>query len=457
MSEEIVKTDKNDLTQGPILKKLFLYFLPIAAGALFQQLYNAVDAIVVGRFVGTEALASVGGSPSILIQLLLGFFISLSGGCAVIIAQFFGAKDEKKVKTSISTSLIFCLIVGAVLTVVVCAFAPGILRLLKTPADTLEGAITYTRIYFAGSIFMLLFNMASSILRAVGDSRRPFIYLIISCAVNIVLDLFFVIVLKLGVSGVAWATTIAQAISCILNLVNLCRRKEYYRLRLKELTMNFTILKKMMGIGIPSGVQSAMYGISNMLLQIGVNSLGTVVVASWSMSGKLDGVYWSLINSFGVAIMNFVAQNYGAGKNERIRECTKVSLIYSLVGTAFLSIVLLLVAKPLLHIFTTDLAVVDTTYKVIWYFVPTYVTWTVIEVLSGILRGKGDAIKPTAIVAGGVCVLRIIWIFTVFHFVPTLFVLSMAYPASWLVTDVLLLIYYFKSIKKEREKLQFEV
>ena len=455
MSE--AKSDKNDLTQGSILKKLFLYFLPIAAGALFQQLYNAVDAIVVGRFVGTEALASVGGSPSILIQLLLGFFISLSGGCAVIIAQFFGAKDEKRVKTSVSTSLIFCLIVGAILTVVVCIFAPGVLKLLKTPADTLEGAIVYTRIYYAGCIFMLLFNMGSGILRAVGDSRKPFIYLMVSCAINIVLDLIFVIVFHLGVAGVAWATTIAQAISCILVILNLFRRKEYYRLNLKEFSFNGFILKKMLGIGIPSGVQSAMYGISNMLLQIGVNSLGTVVVASWSMSGKIDGVYWSLINSFGVAVMNFVAQNYGAGKKERIRECTKTSLIYSLIGTALLSVVLLFVAKPLLHIFTTDAAVVETTNKIIWYFVPTYVTWTVIEVLSGILRGKGDAIKPTAIVAGGVCVLRIIWIFTIFHFVPTLFVLSMAYPVSWVVTDVALLIYYFRSTRKERKNLQLEV
>ncbi|MCQ2512009.1 MAG: MATE family efflux transporter [Lachnospiraceae bacterium] len=451
MSE--AKLDKNDLTQGPILKKLFLYFLPIAAGALFQQLYNAVDAIVVGRFVGTEALASVGGSPSILIQLLLGFFISLSGGCAVIIAQFFGAKDEKKVKASVSTSLIFCLIVGAVLSVVVCIFAPGVLKLLKTPADTLEGAIVYTRIYYAGCIFMLLFNMGSGILRAVGDSRKPFVYLMVSCAMNIVLDLIFVIVFHLGVAGVAWATTIAQAISCILVILDLFRRKEYYRLDLKEFSFHGTILKKMLGIGIPSGIQSAMYGISNMLLQIGVNSLGTVVVASWSMSGKIDGVYWSLINSFGVAVMNFVAQNYGAGKKERIRECTKTSLTYSLIGTALLSIVLLVVAKPLLHIFTADAAVVETTNKVIWYFVPTYVTWTVIEVLSGILRGKGDAVKPTAIVAGGVCVLRIIWIFTVFYFVPTLFVLSMAYPVSWVVTDVALLIYYFRSTRKERRNL----
>ncbi|MCQ2530501.1 MAG: MATE family efflux transporter [Lachnospiraceae bacterium] len=454
---ETVKVDKNDLTQGPILKKLFLYFLPIAAGALFQQLYNAVDAIVVGRFVGTEALASVGGSPSILIQLLLGFFISLSGGCAVIIAQFFGAKDEKKVKTSVSTSLIFCLIIGAILTVVVCIFAPGVLKLLKTPADTLEGAIVYTRIYYAGCIFMLLFNMGSGILRAVGDSRKPFVYLMVSCAINIVLDLIFVIAFQWGVAGVAWATTIAQAISCILVILNLFRRKEYYRLNLKEFSFDLKILGKMLGIGIPSGVQSAMYGVSNMLLQIGVNSLGTIVVASWSMSGKIDGVYWSLINSFGVAVMNFVAQNYGAGKKERIRECTKTSLIYSLIGTAILSVIILFVAKPLLHIFTPDAAVIETTNKIIWYFVPTYVTWTVIEVLSGILRGKGDAVKPTAIVAGGVCVLRIIWIFTIFHFVPTLFVLSMAYPVSWVVTDVALLIYYFRSMRKEREKLQLEV
>jgi len=445
---QITKQNINDLTEGTIWKKLVLYFIPIAAGALFQQLYNAVDAIVVGRFVGTEALAAVGGSPATVTQLILGFFIALSGGAAVIIAQLCGARDEKRVHVAVNTSLTFCLVIGFLLMVVMYFCAPGILSALGTPEDTMEGAVTYLRIYFAGSIFMLVFNMGSGILRAVGDSRKPFIYLVVSCISNIVLDLVFVIVFKWGVAGVAWATTIAQFISSVCIIVDLIKTKDYYRLDLKDYHFDFNIFKRMMSIGVPTGIQSAMYGVSNIILQIGINSLGTVVVASWAMSGKIDGVYWALVNSFGIAVTNFVAQNYGAGKYDRIKQANKTSFIMGMIGTVFMSVILLLLGRPLLGIFTQDANVVKTTWFIMICFVPTYVTWTAIEVLCGILRGLGDAVKPTIIIAIGVCALRIVWIFTVFHFFPTLLVLCLAYPVSWVVTDVALYIYYKKQNKK---------
>ena len=434
----------SDLTEGSIWKKLILYFLPIAAGTLFQQLYNAVDAVIVSRFVGTEALAAVGGSPATLTQLIIGFFVALSSGAAVVIAQYFGSREQEKITIAVRTSVLLCVVIGAVLTIVMLFCADPVLRLLRTPEETLMQAGVYMRIYFAGSIFLLVFNMGSGILRAIGDSRRPFIYLVISCLSNIILDILFVVVFHWGVAGVAWATTIAQGISFLLVMIKLLRTKEYYRLDLSSLKINMIILKRMLGIGIPSGIQSAMYGVSNIILQVGVNSLGTVVVASWSMSGKLDGVYWAVSSAFGTAIMNFVAQNYGAGKMDRIRACAKTGFLLFLGGTVVISGLLLLLAKPLLHIFTTDQGVIETTWFIMLMFVPFYVLWTVVETFSGILRGIGDAVKPTVITALGVCLLRIIWILTAFRISPTLMVLCICYPLSWLVTDVALLIYYKK-------------
>jgi len=447
MTTAIKKNNTNDLTEGTIWKKLVLFFLPIAAGTLFQQLYNAVDAVIVSRFVGTEALAAVGGSPATLTQLIIGFFVALSSGASVIIAQYFGSRESEKITVAVRSSIYLCTITGAVLTILMFFLANPVLALLKTPEDTIAQAAVYLRIYFAGSIFLLVFNMGSGILRAVGDSKRPFIYLVISCITNIILDLVFVVVFKWGVAGVAWATTIAQAVSCILVIISLLRTKEYYRLDLSSHRINIFILKKMLSIGIPSGLQSAMYGISNIILQIGINTLGTVVVASWSMSGKLDGVYWAVSSAFGTAIMNFVAQNYGAGKIDRIKQCAKSGFLIFLAGTIAISGLLLLLAHPLLHIFTTDNAVIETTWIIMLCFVPTYFLWTVVETFSGILRGVGDAVRPTVITALGVCVLRIIWILTVFHFYPTLITICLCYPLSWLVTDIALLIYYRKRSK----------
>ncbi len=442
----------NDLTTGVIWKRLVLYFLPIVAGTLFQQLYNAVDAIVVGKFVGTEALAAVGGSPATLSNLLIGFFVALSGGACVVIAQHFGAKRHLLVSREIHTSITFCLIVGVLLSVIVISAAPALLHLLKTPADTFEQAVEYTRIYFTGCIFMLLFNMGSGILRALGESRRPFFYLTASCIINIILDLVFVIACGWGVAGVAWATVIAQAVSAVMVTVDLCLAKKEYRLRFRRLGINFPILGNMMKIGIPSGLQSSMYGLSNMILQVGVNTLGTVVVASWAMSGKLDGIYWATASAFGTAVMNFVGQNFGAGRQDRIKQCVKTSFYLFTGITVFLSTLIMSVAIPVLHVFTNDQAVIDTTWKIITYFVPTYLLWTIIEVISGVLRGMGDAIKPMIIIALGVCLVRVIWVLTVFQLWRTLFIISICYPISWGVTDVALIIYYFKGSAFAKKK-----
>ena len=446
--KKIAIEDKNDLTTGVIWKKLLLYFAPIAAGTLFQQLYNAVDAVIVGRFVGTDALAAVGGSPAVLTQLIIGIFVALASGASVIIAQFCGAKEKEKVSLAVKSSIYFCVIIGVVLSIIMLFLAKPLLLLLNTPEETLADAMSYVKIYFAGSMFILVYDMGSGILRAAGDSRKPFIFLIAGCISNIVLDLVFVIVFKMGVPGVAWATTISQGISFALVVIELLKTNEYYKLKLRPFTINLIVLKRMMSIGVPSAVQSAMYGISNLILQVAVNGLGTVVVASWALSGKLDGIYWAVSTAFDTAIMNFVAQNFGAGKLDRIKQSSKTGYLIYLASTVVLSSGLLLLAKPLLLIFTEDQAVRDTTWQIMTYFVPFYVVWTSLATVSAILRGMSDAIKPTIIMALGVCVLRIVWVVTVFLANPTLPIVCISYPLSWVVTGIAMVIYYRKRSKK---------
>ncbi|MBO5520590.1 MAG: MATE family efflux transporter [Eubacterium sp.] len=437
-----------DLTEGVIWKKLLIYFLPLAAGTLFQQFYNAVDALVVGRFIGTQALAAVGGSPAIVIQLVIGFVVALSSGAAVVIAQRFGANDSENTSRAVGTAMTAFFLIGLVMTALMLLLSGPVLRMMRTPADTMADAILYMRVFFAGSVFMIIYNMGAGIMRAVGNSARPLLYLVISSLCNVVLDLLFVTKLSMGVEGVALATVLSQMISCMFILHDLIRTEEIYRLSKRNLRIDKKLLKRMMAIGLPTGVQSSMFGISNLILTVAINGLGTVVVASWAMSGKIDGIYWAVSQAFGTALTNFVAQNYGAGQKERIRQGSRIGSAVFLILTAALSVTILLLARTLLAIFTKDPAVQETTWRIITYFVPAYAAWTLIEILGGILRGMGDTLIPAIIMAVGICVVRIIWVFTIFHAWPTLFSVSMSYPASWLLTDLALVIYYLKKRKK---------
>ncbi len=300
-----------DLTQGDISQKLVLFFLPIAVGTLFQQFYNTVDAMVVGRYVGKEALAAVGGSAAQVIALCVGFFVALTGGASAVIAQLMGARQDRDVSDAVHSALSFSILAGLVMTVVGVPFAPTLLQWMQTPADTLPQSITYLQIYLAGTVFMLLFNMGSSILRAVGDSKHPFYYLVICCVCNIILDLVLVVQFKMGVAGAALATVISQFLSSILVLQQLCRTKDIYRVNLKKLKIHRRVTEKMLHIGVPTGLQESMYNVANLIIQIAINSLGTVAVAGWSITCKLDGIYVALSSALGVAVMSFVGQNFG--------------------------------------------------------------------------------------------------------------------------------------------------
>ena len=445
MDKEKTAPGASDLTEGVIWKKLLGFFFPILFGMLFQQLYNTADAIVVGQFVGTRALAAVGGSASMIINLIIGFFTGLSSGATVIISQCFGARDDERLSRTEHTIVSFCLLTGAVISAVAWFAAPWALRLVRNPADTMADSVVYLRIYFLGAIPLLLFNIGSGILRAVGDSRRPLRYLIVCCLVNIALDVLLVVGLGMGVSGAAWATVLAQLISALLVMGSLMRAPKPLRLRPDALGIDRAALRSTLGIGVSAGVQSAMYSVSNIIIQAAVNDLGTSIVAAWTATSKIDGIFWVTSNAFGITICAFVGQCFGAGKVDRLRRSVRVCFALALGNALVMSAGLIGFAQPLLRLVTADRTVITLAAQIMRYFVPYYAVWVVIEIISNTLRGVGDAVRPMLIVTIGVCLLRIVWIAFVVPHWPNIRCISYSYPVSWGITAGALALYYLRS------------
>ena len=441
-----------DLTSGTVWKRLLVFFLPIAAGTCIQQLYNAVDGLIVGRFVGTVALAAVGGSSAQVINVLIGFFVAVTAGASVVIAQIYGAGRTEDVRVAAGNAIAVFALLGLFLMALGLVAAPGMLRVLQTPEDTIPASVLYLRIYFLGVPFILVLNMESNMLRSVGDSFSPFLYMVVGCISNIILDVVFVVFFHWGVAGVAIATVVAQIINMLLLTRRLVRTDEPYRLSFRELKLKGVYLSNMFRLGIPAGLQNTMYGFSNMIIQVGVNSLGTVVVASWAMTSKIDGVFWAVSNALGAAITSFVGQNLGARRMDRVQLCVRQGLILAFSITLTLSGLIMLAGKPLLHLLTKDPAVISTTWQMIFYFVPFYFTWTLIEVLSAVLRGSGDAVRPVVIIGLGICLFRILWICTVFQWFHTMPVLCLTYVASWTLTSIMILLYFVRSDWRERTR-----
>ena len=445
--------DRTDLTTGTVWKKLLVFFVPIAAGTIIQQLYNAADGLIVGRFVGTNALAAVGGSSAQIINVLVGFFVAMTAGASVVIGHIYGAGRTEDLDRAIGNAVTGMALSGVLLAVFGVLASPALLRLLNTPEETLEGAVLYLRIYFLGVPFVMILNMESSILRALGDSFHPFLFMVAGCLLNIALDLLLVVGLGWGIAGVAVATVAAQLMNAGLLTWLLMRGGKGYRLTFRNLKLKGVYLLNMLRLGIPAGMQSSMYSISNMIIQVGVNSLGTVVVASWAMSGKTDGIFWAVSNAIGAAITSFIAQNHGAGRMDRVRQCVRQGLIMAFLVTAGISTLLMVFGIPMLRVLTPDEAVVETTYQIMSYFVPYYFTWVLVEVLSAVLRGVGDALYPVLIIGTGICLFRVIWVATVFAHFGTLLALCLSYVVSWVLTSIALLIYYKKGGWMKRKQI----
>lgn len=435
-------TEQNPITEGVIWKQLLFFFFPILLGTFFQQFYNTIDMVIVGRFVGTQALASVGGSAGQLVNLVVNFFTGLSAGAGVIISQFYGAKDSKNVNAGIQTAYAFALAGSLLFMVLGLILSPRLLRLMNTPDELFSQSVVYLRIYFGGILFVLIYNVGSAILRALGDSRRPLYYLIVCSVLNIILDIVTVIVFHMGVAGVAIATVIAQAASAGLVTSALVKSRDIYRLELKKICFHQGLLKSQLYVGLPGGFQSFMYSVSNLVIQASVNVYGTNTTAAWAAYGKLDAIFWMVSGAFGVAITTFVGQNYGAGKYQRIRKSVKICLGMDFCVSLFITSFLILFCRPLFSIFTADAQVIEIGCHMLRLISPCYMVFIFIEVLSSALRGISDVIIPTLLTMCGVCILRIVWIFLAVPLHPGIDMVTLSYPVTWITTAVLFIIYY---------------
>ena len=435
---------QNDLTEGVIWKKLLQFFFPILLGLLFQQLYNTVDAVVVAKYLGASALAAVGGGAATLTNTVIGFFTGLNSGFTVVISQCYGAREKERLSRTLHTALLFCIAAGAAVMVFGRLLTPWALRMMNTPEDILQESTDYMRIYFIGSIPLLLFNLCQGTMQAVGDSKRPLRYLMCSCLTNIVLDVVFVAVCGWGVKGVAWASALAMMLCVVLALLHMLRTEAVYRVELSHLRLDRSILKKTLRIGVPAGLQGATYNVANVVITTAVNGFGTAAVAAWTACSRLDGVFWATSNAFGAALCAYVGQCYGAGKIGRLRQGLRTNLLLSGVCTVALSTLLLTLGQPALRLLLDEADVIDMAGLMMRNFVPYYIIWTVIENLSSTFRGAGDTFRPMVINILGICVVRILWIMfivPVWHTIPAV---CLVYAASWIVTGIAQVIYYFK-------------
>ena len=442
MGRKMEASTKGGITEGVIWQQLLMFFFPILFGAFFQQLYNTVDAVVVGRFAGSLELAAVGGSTGTLINLLFGFFIGLSSGATIIIAQFFGAGDEEMVSKSVHTAIALSIAGGAVLSIFGLIFARAALELMQTPNNVIDLSETYIKIYFIGMVPNLYYNVSAAILRAVGDSKRPLYILIFSCLVNIILDLLFVVVLKMSVSGVGIATILSQLISALLITVCLMNTKQCYRLEWKKVRFHKALLIRIIKIGVPAGCQSVMYNIANIIIQSNVNLLGSNTMAAYTAYSKIDAVFWMIMNAFGVSVSTFAGQNFGAGKLNRVRKSMKICLAMAFGASVALSIVLHFFGQYVYMLFTPDAEVIEIGMQILYFLTPIYFTYVTIEVISGTVRSMGFVLVPMLLTCTGVCALRLLWLFIAVPANRTITNILFSYPLSWVVTSVLFIIYY---------------
>lgn len=439
--------EKNGITEGVIWKQLLIFFFPILVGSFFQQLYNTVDSVIVGQFVGKEALSSVGGSAGQIISLVVGFFTGLSTGATVIISQYFGAGKKREIEESLHTSYAFSILGGFVLGILGITFAPYILRWMNTPIELLAESTLYVRVYFSGLIFIFIYNMGAAILRAIGDSKRPLYYLIICSVINIVLDLVLILVIPLGVLGAAIATLIAQAVSAVMVTVTLMYRTEGMKLCLSKIRIYKKMLGNIFRIGFPAGLEAILYSVSNIIVQVAINNFGVDTMAAWTAYSKIDFIFWMINSAFGISIMTFVGQNYGAGKWDRIRKGTKICLGMALVSAVFVSVVLMTAERTLFGIFVNDAAVIDIGIRMMNVIAPAYMLFAFIEVFSGALRAQGAVLVSTLITMIGICAFRMVWVMVIAAH-GTLEQVIFCYPVTWLVSAILISIYYVYKQKK---------
>lgn len=431
------------MTEGSIWKKILYFSIPLILGNLFQQLYNTVDSIIVGNYLGSKALAAVGSSGSI-INLLIGFCIGASAGAGVVIAQFYGAQDREGVRKAVHTTIAIAIGAGVILTAVGIVTTPMILKAMGTPQEVFTQASDYLKVYFGGILFSVIYNMAAGILNAVGNSRRSLIYLVIAAVSNIFLDLFFVLVLKMGIVGAALATDISQLLSCVFIIRFLTRSQDMYKLKLRDIRFYDNLFGKIVKIGLPTGIQNIVISLSNVIVQSSVNSFGAVAMAGFAAYIKVDGFNILPVLSFSMAATTFTGQNIGAGRLDRVKKGMYVSAAMGIIYTIITGIILLSFAPQVIGVFTNEQAVVEFGVKIMWFFCPFYWLLGILQVVAGTIRGAGKTMQAMLVFLFSMCIFRVCWIFSALRIAHDIRGLMMAYPTSWLVGAILILLYAWK-------------
>ncbi len=431
-----------DMCSGALLPKILLYSLPLMLSGILQLLFNAADVVVVGRFAGSDALAAV-GSTSSLINLLVNVFMGLSVGTNVMVARFFGAGQKKELEEMVHTAILTSIVSGVVLVFVGLILSRPALLLMDTPEDVIDQAVLYIRIYFVGMPVMMLYNFGSAVLRAVGDTRRPLYFLMIAGVVNVALNLFFVIALSMGVAGVALATIISQTISALLVLLCLMRTEGDYRVDLKRLRIVKDKMIKMIKIGLPAGMQGALFSVSNVLIQSSVNSFGSIAMAGNTAAQNLEGFVYTAMNSLHQTCISFTGQNYGARQYKRMGKILMICLGCVIAVGVLMGNGVYLAGGVLLKLYSPDAEVIQYGILRLFYICTTYALCGMMDVMVGSLRGMGYGIMPMLVSLTGACLFRVVWIMTVFRAHHSLEVLYVSYPISWALTFSVHLLCFF--------------
>lgn len=431
------------MTEGSIWRSILSFSIPLILGNLFQQLYNTVDSIIVGNYIGSEALAAVGASGAV-INLLIGFCIGASAGAGVVISQFYGAGNQEGVRKAVHTTLAIAIGAGVILTVMGIVLAPVILRAMGTPQEVFVSSVIYMQVFFGGILFSVIYNMSAGILNAVGNSRRSLIYLMIAAISNIFLDLLFVVVFKMGIIGAALATDISQLLSCIFIVCFLVKSKECYRLKIRDIRFYDNLFARIVRIGLPTGIQNIVISLSNVVVQSSVNSFGAVVMAGFTAYVKIDGFNILPVLSFGMAATTFAGQNVGAGKYDRVKKGMYVSVGMGIAYTILTGILLILFAPQVIGVFTGKAEVVAYGVYILKFFCPFYWMLAILQVLAGTIRGTGKTMQTMLIFLFSLCIFRVAWIWGALAVSHSLAGVMTAYPVSWAVGMIIILLYAWK-------------
>ena len=436
----VLKGKQIDMTEGVIWKQLLLFSIPLILSELFQQMYNTADSIIVGNFVSKQALAAVGATSNV-INVIIGFFIGFSSGATVVIARFFGARQENELKRAIHTTILFTLILGVIFTGVGILGTPLMLELLGTPQDVYTVAKTYLQIYFSGISALVMYIMCTGILRAIGDSRSPLYVLVLTSIINVVLDLIFILVFHMGVAGAAWATVIAQVCSCVFLIIRLCNAGDSYRLELACLRIDKPLLVQVIGIGLPIGLQRSIIAFSNTIVLSFINRFGSGAMAGWSVHSRLDQIITKTSQSLSVATTTFVSQNIGADKRDRVKKGVRAALYLAFASTCIYAVFFVGLNEPLIRLFNRDPDVLYYGKIIITVLAPMQLINTFGQIQAGALRGQGDSKAPMFIMLFSHVILRQIYLNIGWNYSQTMYFVISCYPVGWLFSCIIIALY----------------